>query len=133
MSKQARNVAIGVVVAAAAGYVAGILTAPKSGKETREDIKVATERGVQAAEKALKQLHTELNNYVDAAKVQLAKLQGRAKDHLETTLAQATKAKSKVREALSAAHDGEASDKDLKKAIDEAEKAVESLKAFLQK
>lgn len=133
MSKQVRNVAIGVVIAATAGYVAGILTAPKSGKETRQDIKVATERSMLAAEKALKQLHTELSGYVDAAKVQLAKLQGRAKDRLEVTLEQATKAKSKVREALSAAHDGEASDKDLKKAINEAEKAVESLKAFLQK
>jgi gas vesicle protein len=31
--------AIGALLGAAAGFVAGILTAPKSGKETREDIK----------------------------------------------------------------------------------------------
>ncbi len=31
--------ALGAVVAAAAGFVAGILTAPKSGKETRDEIK----------------------------------------------------------------------------------------------
>lgn len=30
---------VNVIVAAAAGFVAGILLAPKSGKETREDIK----------------------------------------------------------------------------------------------
>ncbi len=36
--------ALGAVVGAAAGLVAGILTAPKSGKETRADIKAkATE------------------------------------------------------------------------------------------
>lgn len=29
---------LGVIVAAAAGYVAGILTAPKSGEETRKDL-----------------------------------------------------------------------------------------------
>lgn len=31
--------AIGALLGAAAGFVAGILTAPKSGKETREDLK----------------------------------------------------------------------------------------------
>ena len=31
--------ALGALFGAAAGFVAGILTAPKSGKETREDIK----------------------------------------------------------------------------------------------
>jgi gas vesicle protein len=33
-----KRVAIGSAVAAAAGYVAGVLTAPKSGKATRKDV-----------------------------------------------------------------------------------------------
>lgn len=33
------KVGLGVIIGAAAGVVAGILTAPKSGKETRADIK----------------------------------------------------------------------------------------------
>jgi len=37
MSKS--KVALGVIIGAAAGVVAGFLTAPKSGKETRADIK----------------------------------------------------------------------------------------------
>lgn len=36
---KANKLAIGAIVGAAAGVVAGILTAPKSGKETRDDIK----------------------------------------------------------------------------------------------
>lgn len=37
------QVVVGTLVAAAAGLVAGILTAPKSGKETRSDIKKRAE------------------------------------------------------------------------------------------
>jgi gas vesicle protein len=40
-----KRVAIGSGIAAAAGFVAGVLTAPKSGKETRADIKTATNKG----------------------------------------------------------------------------------------
>lgn len=36
------KVAFGAIVAAAAGFVSGILLAPKSGKETRQDIKKAS-------------------------------------------------------------------------------------------
>ena len=38
MSKRSRNFALGTAVAAAVGYLAGVLSAPKSGKETRKDI-----------------------------------------------------------------------------------------------
>jgi gas vesicle protein len=36
---KASKLAMGAIVGAAVGVVAGILTAPKSGRETREDIK----------------------------------------------------------------------------------------------
>jgi len=40
MSKDTgKKVALGALIAASVGYVAGVLTAPKSGKETRQDIK----------------------------------------------------------------------------------------------
>ena len=38
------KVFLGTVVAAVAGFAAGILTAPKSGKETRKDIKDEAEK-----------------------------------------------------------------------------------------
>ncbi len=133
MSKPVKVIAVTAIIAGAAGYLTGVLTAPKSGKETRQDIKDVTERGVRAAEKVLKHLYTELNEQVEKAKVKVAELHGRAKEKLESAVSQAGKAKDKVREVLSAAHDGEATDQDLKNAINEAEKAVENLKAFLQK
>ena len=57
MDKRVKKFAIGTVIAAAAGYVAGLLTAPKSGKETREDIKNTAVKTYKVAEKELKELH----------------------------------------------------------------------------
>lgn len=125
--------ALGTLIAGAAGYVAGVLTAPKSGKETREDMKDAAVSGVDSAEKDLKKLHTELNNTVDEAKKELDKLSGKAKDQLKAAADLGTKAKDKAREVLSAAHEGETSDDDLQKAVKEADKALADLKKFLKK
>jgi len=58
MNKSTKRLALGTVFAAAVGYLTGILTAPKSGKETRKDIKDAAEHGMAEAEKQLKKLHT---------------------------------------------------------------------------
>lgn len=47
------NFALGALIGAAAGVVAGILTAPKAGKETRADLKKkADELKVEATKKA---------------------------------------------------------------------------------
>lgn len=40
--KKGMNIALGAIAGAAIGVVAGVLTAPKSGRETREDIKQKT-------------------------------------------------------------------------------------------
>ena len=136
MGKNGDNVkkfAIGAVLAAAAGYVAGILTAPKSGKETREDIKDAAQRAYSAAEKQLKALHTELAQLIAQGKEKAGELKGSAKENLEKAMSMATDAKEKARELLSAVHEGDADDADLKKAIAEANKAVEHLKKYLKK
>ncbi len=128
-----KKFAIGAVLAAAAGYVAGILTAPKSGKETREDIKEAAQKTVAEAEKRLKQLHTELAKLLNEAREKSAKLKGEAREELDKAVANAGLLKEKVRELLSAAHEGTAEDKDLQKAIKEVNQAVDHLKAYLKK
>lgn len=133
MSKKTRNFAIGTVFAAIAGYIAGILTAPKSGKETRQDIKDATARSIAAAKRQLKTLHTELNDLIGKATDQVGVLRGKAREELEKLVAKAGNTKTKVREMLSAVHEGDAADKDLQKAITEAEQAIQHLKQFLKK
>jgi gas vesicle protein len=133
MDKRTKKFAIGAVVAAAAGYVAGILTAPKSGKETREDIKDTAVKTYKTAEKELKELHTELNKLMGEASKKATELKGTAQQNMDKAVAGAKVAKEKARELLSAAHEGNAEDKDLDNAVKEAKKAVDHLKNYLKK
>lgn len=133
MNKSTKRFAIGTVFAAVAGYVAGILTAPKSGKETRKDIKETAEHTIATAEKELKKLHTELSTLLNEARETAMKLKGVAREDLEKAMEVAKTVKEKTRELLSAVHEGDAQDKDLQKAVKEATKAVDHLKTFLKK
>jgi gas vesicle protein len=133
MNNNAKKFALGAVFAAAAGYVAGILTAPKSGKETRTDIKNATIKARQEAEKKLKQLHSELDQLIEKAKAGAKKLQKGAAEEFATVIAQAQIAKQKAREVLSALHEGDAADKDLQSALKEAQNASDHLRKYLKK
>ena len=125
--------ALTTLAAAVAGYLAGILTAPKSGKETRADIKNVAEKSYNEAEKQLKKLHTELNQALDDAKVKLTTANGKARDELQSAISAAKVGKDKAREILSAMHEGEAEDKDLQKAIKDARTSLDHLKAYLSK
>lgn len=129
----AKKVAIGGVIAGLVGFLAGVLTAPKSGKETRQDIKDSANKGVAEAEKSLKKLHTELDKAIKEAKVRSGDLSVRAQKELDELLAKAKDSKEKAREILSAVHEGEATDQDLAKAVKQANNALTNLKKYLKK
>lgn len=129
MKKPYKKLAVGTLFGAALGYVAGILTAPKSGIETREELKATWQSG----EKQLKELHTELNALLDETKDKSLKFKGEAQTKYKEAVDSAQKAKEKARELLSSIHEGDTEDKDLQGAIDEAKKAVEHLKAYFTK
>ena len=126
-----KKVAIGAALSAAIGYVAGILTAPKSGKETRADIKNKAVETYAAAEKELKKLHTELTDVIDEVSDRITSF--RNSKEVNSALDKGRDAKQKAREVLSALHDGEAEDKDLQRAMADANKAIEHLRDFLKK
>lgn len=133
MKSSTKRFALTTLIAAAAGYITGILTAPKSGKETRKDIKDTTEKTIHEAEKQLKKLHTELNDLMADVKKGADKAKGEAKKDFDAAVDFTKQAKDKAREVLSAVHEGDADDKDLKKAVQEAQKAVDHLKSFLKR
>ena len=128
-----KRFAIGAALTALAGYIAGILTAPKSGKETREDVKNAAVETYTTAEKELKKLHTELNDVIAEGVDRLGGLRGKSEKSLDEAVTKGKQAKEKAREILSGLHDGDVEDQDLKKAIAEATKAVENLRNYLKK
>jgi gas vesicle protein len=133
MSKPNKQYATIAVVALVLGYVAGLLTAPKSGKETRKDIRDVADRTLKEAERRLKFAHSELAQLLAKATDQAQVLGGRAKTELEILVGKANIAREKVRQVLSSFHEGEASKTDLEDAIDDAEKLIEDLKKFLDK
>lgn len=128
-----KNIAIGAAVAGVVGYVAGILTAPKSGKETRKDIKDTAVKAKVEAEKKLKQLHSQLGELLDQGKKASGKLSGQAQKDWVKLAEAAIASKDKVRAVLSSIHEGGTDDKDLQKAIKDASAAVDSLKDYLAK
>ena len=67
-----KAMATGALIAAGAGYLAGILTAPKSGKETRRDISKARSD----SEKQLKKLHSDLNGLIKEAETKTKQARG---------------------------------------------------------
>ena len=72
MNGKAKRIALGTIVAGAVGYVAGILTAPKSGSDTRSSIRSVRDSSIAKAEKQLKQLHTELNHLLGEAESKIS-------------------------------------------------------------
>jgi gas vesicle protein len=133
MGKNSGKWAAGALAAGVVGYVAGVLTAPKSGKDTRKDIKNAATNAKSEAEKRLKTILSELNVKLAEAKVKGTKLKGKARLDYSKVVEKATVAKEKVREVLSALHHGDAEDPELKKALKEAKDAIKHLEKFVKK
>jgi gas vesicle protein len=132
MARNTGKWAAGALAAGVIGYAAGILTAPKSGKETRADIKHAVSKAKAEAEKKLKVLHSELGQYIGKAKDKASNLTGKAKTDLNKVIENAAKTKERVRELLSALHDGDASDPELNKAMRDAKDALKRLKDYVK-
>ena len=131
-SKILQKIAVGAALAGAAGYVAGVLSAPKEGKKTRRELKKTAEQSVSDVEKQLKQLHNELGD-----------LMSKVADHKDTgkdvhkkvdgAIKAANSTKDKLKVVLSSIHEGEASDKDLRKALEDASRSLAHLKKFIKK
>lgn len=128
-----KKIVIGSAIAATVGYLAGVLTAPKSGKETRADIKSAANKSAAKAEKELKNLYGELDKTLKIAKANSGKLNDRTKKELDALIVKAKDAKEKTKEVLSALRYGSADNKELDQAIKEANDSIEHLKQYLKK
>jgi gas vesicle protein len=132
MSKNGGKWAVGALIAGGVGYLAGILTAPKSGRETRADIKNAAIKARTEAEKQLKSLHSELSVLLTQASKKAASLTKKGKEEAAVLISKGQNAKDKARDLLSAIHEGDANDPDLKAAIKEVSDAIKHLKAYFK-
>ena len=129
----AKVVAFGALISASAGYLAGVLTAPKSGKDTRKDIVKGASKARSDGEKQLKKMHSELDHLLKDGE----KHAKTTKDKADAGFVDATKkaniAKSKAKEVLSALHNGDADDPNLQAVIEEVKLAKTNLLKYLKK
>jgi gas vesicle protein len=135
MAKQdntARNIAIGAAIAGAVGYIAGVLTAPKSGKETRADLATTAGELKDTAEHQLIYLQVELKDTLRSAKSKTMVLSGKAREEFNEAVVKAKDAQNKVTALLKAVKAGEADDPELNKAIKQSKLAIKNLKKYLQ-
>ena len=128
-----KKVAAGAAIAGAIGYVAGVLSAPKSGKQTRAELKVKGSKDFELTEDKLKILCTQLGELISAAKDEAGTLSGRNLKRFESALSRAELTRDKLNTFANALKSGSTEDKDLDKAIKEAEKAIAHAKTFLLK
>lgn len=133
MSKSNDVNALGVLLfGLAAGYVAGVLTAPKSGKETREDIKKASKKFETDVEARLHDIKEDLGVVIEDASKRVRDLNDKSRKELEGLIVKGKAAQAKAKEILSAVRHGEAEDKDLEKALEEVKSAKRYLVSFLK-
>jgi gas vesicle protein len=133
MKESNKKLALGALVGVMAGFITGILTAPKSGKETREDIKNTAGKVYREAEMKLKDLNSELGDLIEKGTKLAAAKGSTAKKEVDKVLSGAQDAKQKVKEVISALKSGETDEPELKQAIKEATKAKDHLAKYLKK
>lgn len=128
----ARKVALGSALAGAAGYLAGILTAPKSGKDTRQDIANKAEDVKDSAEDELQAASVELKDLLGKTKEKTVTMGSTARAEFNEAVIKAKDAQNKAGEVLKAVKKGEASDPELNKAVKQARQAAKNLGKYLK-
>ncbi len=117
---------LGIILGALVGVVTGLLTAPKSGKETRDDIKKKAGEVKGTAERKLKDAHKELDKVAIDAKVKAKQLQGKAKEEMDELSNKADELRGRVKSAITSIKSGDDDNDDA--TIDQLLKDLSALK-----
>jgi gas vesicle protein len=128
-----KKVAIGAAIAAVGGYITGILTAPKSGKETRKEISMEAESLKGSAEDELHNVNEELKGLIKQTKEKTVALGSGAREEFNEAVIRAKDAQNKSTTVLKAFRAGEANDPELNKAVKQAKLAKKNLSKFFKK
>ncbi|MBI4034372.1 YtxH domain-containing protein [Candidatus Saccharibacteria bacterium] len=123
---------LGALVAGVAGYVAGLLTAPKSGKETRQDLADKADQLKNEAEAKLESARDELEQLLTDTKSKTRLLSAKAREEFNEAVVRAKAAKTKTVQLLKDVKAGESSDPDLEKALQQARRAGKNLRKYLK-
>jgi len=128
MKKPIKNIAKVAAIGAGIGYLAGLLTAKQSGKETREDIANTTKKVKDTTEAKIDELHKELIEVIEQVESKV----GSSKEAFKGGLATAKKTQAKASDIIKAVKSGKANDKDLADSVKNTKAAIESLRNYLK-
>jgi len=132
MKKPIKNLAIVAAAGAAAGYLTGLLTAKKSGKETRADIVDTTNKIKDSTEAKINELTKELVAVIKQAEAKINSSKLGLKSDLSVLTSKAKQTTSKASEVIAAFKSGKAKDKDLNESIESTKAALKRLKNYLK-
>lgn len=124
-----RKIAAGGFGLIALGYALGILTAPKSGKQTRKKIKKTAKNSVSDIERDLKTIYSQTKDTLDKLSKNNPEITSKYKDVKST----ATKSQAKLKNILSSLHGQDNLDEDLTNALKDSKQVLADLKNFLKK
>lgn len=131
--KKSKRIAAGAIFAGFIGFIVGVLTAPKSGKETRKEVVDTAVEVKRQIEKELKIVHKEVKSYISKAEILIDTKGKDIKKDVKDLVQSAKKSEMKVKELLSAIHEGTADNKELQEALVEAKKTRDALKKYFTK
>ena len=131
--REKKGLALGAIVGAVVGVITGILFAPKSGKETRQDIKEATSKAAEKLSAEAHKIQEEALELIAKAEVRLKSLKGATLAKVNQHIDEVKHTSENVKSVAKAFKSGKSSDKDLDEAIKQAKAARDALKTFLKK
>jgi gas vesicle protein len=109
------------------------LFAPKSGKETRQDIKDTAAKVAARLQEEAKKLQSEITELIEKAEAQFKDKSSTATDKAKELVAKAKHERDLLVVLATSVKEGKADDKDLDKALKKAKEAKDSLAAYLKK
>lgn len=125
----AKNIAGGALVGLAVGYVAGILTAPDSGKNTRNKIEKTANDTINEIEKQFKSLYKQSQDLIDKVLAENPKVS----KALDSAIEGVKDSQKKIKQIISSIKGDENINQDLNEAIKEAKLAIAHLSDFATK
>ena len=133
MSNKKSGLALGGLIAAVTGFVAGILLAPKSGKQTRQDIKKTAHKVSESTTAEVKKLQTNLSRLITKTETSLKQATKTTATNGRNLVDKAQQTKTNLADVAKALKAGKAKDKDLDQAVKQAKLAAKSLTDYLKK
>jgi gas vesicle protein len=127
-----KKMALSALIAGVAGYVGGLLTAPKSGKETRKQLAEEAEGLKESTEDQLQKANDELKVLIKDAKTKTIALSAQAREEFNEAVIRAKDAQNKASTTLKALKNGSAEDPELNKAVKQAKLAARNLGKYFK-